>query len=556
MARIYPSRPRLDTKSQAELKLYKAFQEALPDDFVVFHSVSWLARDLRSGAQDGEADFVIAHPDCGVLVIEVKGGRIIYDGATDRWQSNDYAIKDPFEQARNNKHSLLAKLKDLPYWRNRWLTIGHAVAFPDIVVKHDLRLDAPQEIIMDARDLVSLRSWLDGVFAYYAARDTQSGGLGYRGLDELIRLLSPSWELRSPLGVEFAGEEETIIRLSEEQFDVLDLLSNRRRVTISGCAGSGKTTLALEQARRLAQQNFRVLLTCFNHRLAEYLRSDETLPPSVTVNHFHGLCLRLAEGAGLPAQAPSQPEVKKQWFDQALPNLLLEAGNRLGAQFDAIVVDEGQDFLADWWLPLMYLLPDPDQGILYIFYDDNQNLYQTALSLPAGMDQYPLKRNLRNTQRIHRTFVPFYRSSMIPTAKGPEGREPQIIFYASEESLKQALRSTLSHLVFEEDVPAEDIVVLTPRSHSTSALWRWPGLGNLRLTEHWPPGANEIFCTSVYQFKGLESPVVILAEVYPSSRQDMDAVLYVGCSRARNHLVIMADEALPSEVRNRLPAKK
>lgn len=159
MARIYPARPRVETKSQAELKLYKALQEALPDDYVVFHSVAWLARNPQSGAQDGEADFVVAHPARGVLVVEVKGGRITYDGATGRWYSNAHSIQDPFEQARSNKHSLLAKLKDLPYWRNRWLTIGHAVAFPDVVVKHDLRLDAPQQIILSRSSKVLFTFW-------------------------------------------------------------------------------------------------------------------------------------------------------------------------------------------------------------------------------------------------------------------------------------------------------------------------------------------------------------------------------------------------------------
>ena len=125
----------------ADRKL-KALRDGLPNDYVAFHSVAWLARDPRSGAQDGEADFVVVHPERGVLVIKVKGGRIVYDGPAGQWYSGEHAIKDPFEQARGNKHSLLAKLKDLPYWRDRWLTIGHAVAFPDVVVKHDLRLDA------------------------------------------------------------------------------------------------------------------------------------------------------------------------------------------------------------------------------------------------------------------------------------------------------------------------------------------------------------------------------------------------------------------------------
>jgi len=555
VARMYPARPRVETKSQAELKLYHAFREALPDDYVVFHSVAWLACDPRSGAQDGEADFVVAHPARGVLVLEVKRGRITYDGTAGRWYSNEHSIQDPFEQARGNKHSLLAKLKDLSYWRNRWLTIGHAVAFPDVVVKRDLRLDAPQEIILDARDLMALRSWLDAAFAYYAARDAQAGGSGQGGVDELIRLLSPSWELRSPLGVEFAGEREAIIRLTEEQFNLLDFLSDHRRVAISGCAGSGKTTLAAEQARRLGQQGFHILLTCFNRHLADYLRSDETLPRNVDVSHFHGLCIKSADRARLGAKLHHE-EGTKTWYEQTLPDLLLEAVDATGPQYDAVVVDEGQDFLAHWWVPLLCTLRDGDRGILYTFYDDNQNIYGTDAELPAGLEDYTLTVNCRNTQHIHRTFLPFYRAKRLPSAKGPEGRQPEVTFYASEQALRQELRSALHRLVSEEDVPAEDIVVLTPRAHEKSVLWRWPNLGNLRLTDRWPPGPNEIYGTSVYLFKGLESPVVILAEVYPSAHQDMEAVLYVGCSRARHHLIVLAEDGLPADIRSRLPGKK
>lgn len=562
MARMYPARPRVETKSQAELKLYHAFREALPDDYVVFHSVAWLARDPRSGAQDGEADFVVAHPARGVLVLEVKGGRITYDGAAGRWYSNEHSIQDPFEQARGNKHSLLAKLKDLPYWRSRWLTIGHAVAFPDVVVKRDLRLDAPHEIILDARDLMALRAWLDAAFAYYAARDTQAGGPGPGGVDELIRLLSPSWELRSPLGVEFAGEEEAIIRLTEEQFGLLDFLSDHRRVAISGCAGSGKTTMAVEQARRLGGQGFRVLLTCFNRHLAEFLGGSLSWP--VEVMHFHRLCSRKQQlaweqcdimGTPKPLGDLVQLASKDQgYWDTRLPEALMTAAEVLGPQYDAIVADDGQDFRPNWWIPLLCLLQDPDHGIFYVFYDDNQNIYKTEGNLPSGLERYTLSVNCRNTQHIHRTFVPFYRGRKLPSARGPEGRKPEAIFYTSEQVLKRELQSNLHRLVFEEDVPTEDIVILTPRSRTTSTLWRWPNVGNLRLTDRWPPGPNQVYCTSVYLFKGLESPVVILAELSPRD-SNLEALLYVGFSRARNHLIILAEDGLPEHIQARLTSR-
>ena len=44
-------------------------------------------------------------------------------------------------------------------------------------------------------------------------------------------------------------------------------------------------------------------------------------------------------------------------------------------RYDALIVDEAQDFHPDWWVPLQLLLEDPDEGSLYVFYDDNQRIF-------------------------------------------------------------------------------------------------------------------------------------------------------------------------------------
>lgn len=549
---MYPARLQIETKSHAERSLYDLFRDNLPNDYIVFHSVAWQARDLRSGAVDGEADFIIAHPERGLLVLEVKGGRIRYDGPAGQWFSNETPIKDPFEQARGNKYSLLQKLKDLPYWSDRWLTIGHAVAFPDVVAGRDLRLDAPAAIVLDAENLRDLRAWVEAALAHYRQEDSREGALGHRGIEELIALLSPSWELRAPLAAQFLDEGRQIIRLTEEQFYLLDFLSSHRRVAISGCAGSGKTTMALEQARRLGRQGFRVLVTCFNTNLAEFLRSDETLPETVEVVHFHGLCRQMAERAGLTERA-NRKQGTQEWYDNVLPEVLAESADILGPQYDAVIVDEGQDFQSHWGVPLQCLLGDAERGIFYVFYDDNQNLYQTACDLCEGLARFSLTRNCRNTRHIHRTFLPFYRSSVVPQALGPEGRPPEMRYYTDVAGLQRNLRQVLHRLTVEEDVPGEDIVILTPRAWENSTLSRLGPLANLRLTNRWPPGPAEVYCTSVYKFKGLESPVVILAELHPSGHQDLEKLLYVGCSRARHHLIILAEETIPESIRARLP---
>ncbi len=548
MAQMHPYPIHPDTRSGAEQKLYRMFQEQLPDDFVVFHSVAWQVRDIRTGAEDGEADFLIAHADFGILVIEVKGGRIRYNGSTDKWFSNQFEIKDPFKQGRHSKYSLLRKLKELRYWRDRRIAMANAAAFPDVSVKQDLRLDAPRELILDASDLLQVQDWVDQALRYARGEARGDEPLGSSGVSELVNLLSPSWDLRPRLSATIPAEQRELGRLTVEQFVMLDFLGRHRRVAIAGCAGSGKTTLAVEKARRLAREGFRVLLTCFNVNLARFLRREGTLPASVDVVNFHKLAEGLVQRAGMSGKG----SLDDRYFDVVLPELLMDAVDRLGTQYDAVIVDEGQDFRNDWWIPLECLLHAPDHGILYVFFDDNQNLYRAAQSIPLELAPFPLTRNCRNTQHIHGKVRQFYRSQIVPVAQGPLGRPVEMYVYEDSRGLKRTLRQVLHRLTADEQVEPADIVVLTPKGRDRSTLWRLGRLGNFTLTNQWSPGSGEVFCSTVHSFKGLESPVVILAEIGSFGTQDLESILYVGCSRACNHLIVLASQQLRARVRRKL----
>lgn len=547
MTRMHPDPIRPDTKSHAERKLYAALAAQLSHEFTVFHSVAWQVRDRQTGAQDGEADFVMAHPDFGILIIEVKGGRIRYEGQTEQWYSNTYAIKDPFKQGRTAKYSLLEKLKELPFWRNRFITVGYAVAFPDVAVKQDLRLDAPRELILDASDMQSLKSWVDRALDYLKGRRPDDSALGRAGVSELEDLLSPTWDLHSLLSTEIEEEEQELLRLTEEQFRMLDFLVRQRRVAISGCAGSGKTTLAYEKACRLSDQGFDVLLTCFNRPLAEFLAADNTRS-TLTILNFHRFADEFVQRAGIKT-GPYTPE----YFSSILPEQLLEAIDILGAPFDAVIVDEGQDFRDNWWLPLQYLLRQPDTGIFYVFFDDNQNIYRIREAIPLQLAPFPLTRNCRNTKAIHETVMQFYDSDQIPISNGPPGRAVAFHEYADQAGLKRILRQVLHRLVAEEDVYPEDIVILTPKGREHSWLWDLGPVGNFRITDQWAAGRNEIYCSTVHAFKGLESPIIILAEI-ASDTWNLESILYVGCSRACHHLIVLSSSDLSPETRAKLAA--
>jgi hypothetical protein len=534
MAQMYPNHLRPDTRSEAEKKLYRLFESQLSDDFHVFHSVTWQVPRTRSETKDGEADFIVAHPKYGLLVLEVKGGAIHYAGSDAQWYSGDYAIKDPFEQAKTNKYSLLNLLQSHSFWKERKLNIGHAVAFPDVTVTSVLRLDASREIVMDAGDLGDLGSWCRRVLAYWHGESSQLTPLGDNGLHVLVELLSPSWDLRLRLGSAIRNEQVEIEQLTAQQYSILDLLGRTRRAAISGCAGSGKTTLAVEKAVRLARQGAHVLFTCYNRFLGDLWAQNLNETARVDVISFQKLAFDWCKRAGL---AFDRSRGDEDFLNHALPELLMQAVERLGASYDAIVVDEGQDFRENWWVPLQCLLRDSANGFFYVFFDDNQNLYRTA-GVPTDLPAFQLTHNLRNTKLIHQAVMQFYRSDMKPEATGPLGRPVEEHAYATLAELKSQLRGVLYQLIDKESVAPEDIVVLTPRSSQASELWRLGQLGNFRLTDEWAAGGTEIYCSTVHSFKGLESPVVILAEV-DNGANDLDTPMYVGGSRAMNHLIVL-----------------
>lgn len=209
MARLFPFKlPSLvlnDPRRSAERRFHDDCGRLLPDNMLVFYGVAWLAKRRGGDARDGEADFVIVDRDRGLLVVEVKGGQIGYDGSTGRWTSTDrdrtvHPINNPIEQAKDNRYALQAKIRDLPGWGNRWVPIGHAVAFPDCeLAQGQTPLDLPEEIVIFQDSLRWLPEKIEAIYRYW-----ESHYAGRRGIDEIgIRILertfAPQLETRVPL---------------------------------------------------------------------------------------------------------------------------------------------------------------------------------------------------------------------------------------------------------------------------------------------------------------------------------------------------------------------
>ncbi|MFV2081530.1 MAG: NERD domain-containing protein [bacterium] len=556
MPRIFPSPFPFDIKDEpgrkAESKVYHAFKEQLSPEHTIFYSRSWLGKPGSGAPVDGEADFVVAHPESGFMVVEVKGGGIGYDGKRDKWTSTDrhkqkHRISNPFEQAKLTKHALIKKIKQLPAWKRRWLDAGHAVIFPDSArPARPLLAESSPEMVAFEGDMRWLDKWLESAFDYWAGEYDNKSDLGERGIEVLEQLLAPVFELKQPIHPELHEDEQEIIRLTEEQFGLLDLLSGQRRVAISGGAGTGKTMLAMEKARRLAAEGFRTLLTCYNRPLADYMNQTLGKNENLTVMNFHSMCYHLGKKAEVDVpdlDGDPGPEV----YDKELPAVLVKALECLADErFDAIVVDEGQDFLEDWWTILQFALSDPEQGVMYIFFDDNQRIFRSVDALPEGLQPFSLSKNLRNTKAIHKLASTFYVGGALE-AGGPDGRPVEFIKAAGDKAIAKEVSRVLHKLIKEESIDPGEIAVLIGRSRDESKLVKDGRIGAFPVASYQQGEQDKVLLESIRRFKGLERLVVVLALL--EDILDSPELLYVGLTRAKAHLVVVGDDAVIEAVK-------
>jgi hypothetical protein len=544
MARMIPEHPTEDTESRAEIRLFEHLRDETDDDLIVFHHVAWLIPGASGRPEQGEADFVLAHPKHGLLVLEAKGGTISYDAVQGQWwtrgRSGDARIRDPFHQARKNSHSLRRLLERGHRVSDNRFFASYAVAWPNTRVRTArLKPDAPREVIVDGDDLRQLEARLRQVFNYWAERE-KGPGLATGDLEHIERTLANSFEVSAPLSLEMAEEARELLQLTKQQYYILDMLDRHPRAAIAGCAGSGKTFLAAEKARRLAQQGFRVLVLCFNRLLAEHLRRGLADADGVDAKSYDGLCREIVIEAGI--DLPPEEEAQGEYWGRLREIFAENVEGVASGRYGALIVDEAQDFHEDWWLPLQILLEDPDASPLYVFFDDNQRIFPVTKSLPIADEPYELTRNCRNTKAINQLVAAFYKGGTME-ALGPDGVPLDSHFYATETELLEELDENVRRWVSEAEIRPEDIALLSPKAAHRSALWKVNSLGGVPLTDDpWTPG--RILRSSIHRFKGLERLVVGVVEL----ESVRDEVCYVGFSRPNVFLSIFA----PEDARGRL----
>ena len=551
MARMIPGNgPRPGHNSRpAVARLYERLARDLSDDYLVIHDARWVGRSQRDESPaDGHADFAIAHMERGILLIDVFEGGLSWDPNGARWRrssgAQDGAISDPFNDLEARLEALGRHMMDHPSAVPSRPATGFAVALPDVLIpRAGLASHAPAERILDMAALDDLEGAIGAAYDHWALRRPAVGSASARWWWRVFEdiFIAPR-QVRMPLSRRIASDQGEILSLGERQVQVLDLLGRVRRQTIYGPAGTGKTVLAIGKARLLAEQGMRVLLTCYNKALGHHLQLAVADEPRILAHHFHELCYLVADLEARGIRPPAGRAAQRRFFDEELPAFLMAAAADLDVPFDAIVVDEGQDFRPSWWQALDSLGRDPKGLIRYIFYDDSQYLGDGEVAVPGADEALELRTNWRNTRAIVRQLARAEpRMDDLPCA-APEG--VPVRFEPTTPTFERALRRVLVDLVGREQVRPEDVIILSGRQPGRSWASRIEQpVAGCRLTTEDEPGAIRI--RSVQSFKGLEAPVVLLTELDTYPPHKVRQLHYVGASRAMTLLVVMGDAQLP-----------
>lgn len=511
MVRMIPQNLPKTIRSNAEKTLFNIFVKELSDDYIVFHGTWW--QHIKYIIQDREADFIIIHPNKGILILEVKGGQIRYDSIDKTWYQNENRMKiSPFQQAKEIKFKFLDFLSKYTEFRSKDFCIGQCVSFTDIDdVVNGLPSECPQEILILRPHLSNINHCISSIFDYYKA-GAKKVGLGEDRTRKIIDLISPSTTFKKYIVNDIGEIQQEIFKLTEHQFDVLNNLCLQRQSVILGCAGSGKTQLAVEKAKRLCQHQIKTCVTCKSSYLSLYLRA------SLENEIQDGYCL------------------VHNYKDIEAKNFNIEFN------CEAIIIDEGQDFYGQEIEKLKHLIQN--DGIFYIFQDSNQNLSKKITSYVLPVNPTVLDKNCRNTHKIFEYAKPCVsclhpiKSSLI------EGKDVIQREYKIADEILKLLEKDIVDLVNKGNVSTTQIIILTDMYPlSKSILFDNSMLAQFELKQydHNNIVPDVLQWSNIGIYKGLENDIVILCfekqKTLIPSNWDI-ANRYIGATRARSLLII------------------
>lgn len=545
-----------EIKSGAEKKLFRDFRKFKTDDeIIILHSLG-IAEHVNKIF--GEIDFVVICKE-GILCLEVKGGQVERIGGkwrfTNRYGAVGEKVEGPFQQVQGNMHSLRDYLKkrlgtDDPIFRCQYAS---AVIMPDM--NFNLTgADIIRDILFDKSFQWDLQKIINKSFTYWHDQMVDKHGFGGGDLEpsEIKRvadLLRGDFRLVPLMRSKIDQINEELCVMTEEQYDILSSLSDNDRLMIRGMAGSGKTLLAMEQARRAYWEGKSVLFLCYNSAIARFVKYKfdyETV--DITVSTIHAL---------MQNECGTEPtgDYSSEYFREVLPEAFLHLP--VVSDYDLVIVDEAQDLLSLKYISCIDRLVKGglDRGCWGLYYDANQNIFQDNRELDECISimkkkyavSYELTVNCRNTSQIVRAnnMISNIRTSGKSRA---DGDEAAYIPYSSKDDEFQLITKTLQELS-NEGIRGNEIVILSryKPDNPLNFLYGKSIYRPYKLKTYgdiWTRNADEVQFATIAAFKGLEAKVILLADVDRMDDSFSRLLHYVAVSRARTNLYFFYDKAI------------
>ncbi len=532
-ARVHPVDPSFTTTSERDV--WQRVVKQLAPDSVVLANLR-----VADPHKDHEADLVVLMPESGVVVVEVKGSHVWVDGGAwfiDRGQGAQRL--DPVAQARDAQYALRHYVEADPRWgsrgRVRW---SHHIVLAHTDVADDFALpDLPRWQVSGRGDLADLgarvfdTTWRWQKDARVPTRDD---------VDLILEILNGRFPPPRDAAALAGDREDRAQRLTAEQANLLKVTRLLPRLEVRGGAGSGKTVLAMQQARDLASgrllgRKLRVAVVCYSYGLATYLRRSLLAGQASKRPTFVGTFEDLGRRWGVTEFGSRDDSA---FWEVELPRQMAERASGLAhdQKFDAIIVDEAQDFADDWWTPLLRSLRDEQSGGLYAYSDERQRVFARFGRPPVQLIPLVLDHNLRNTRQIAQTFVPLAPTGM--ELRGGDG--PQVTFVACSRADALDIADEQVDVLLDEGWGAGDIALITLGQRHPVQAERQASLGQQGYWERfW--ATDDIFYGHVLGFKGMERRAVVLCVNEDGGRDRASERLYVGLSRATDRLIVVGD---------------
>jgi len=574
MPRMIPPEPR-GGANRSERALFQAFEGIMDrPDWVVLHGVT-LGQNLVN--LTGEVDFVVIVPGRGILLVEAKSPSYVEYTAGDWYLDRTPSpTKDPLKQLDAARRSIRGFLRerellrgDEPIARLVWFTSIGRHQFAN-GTPHDLQFF---EWELGWHDDVARPAWL--VEKVLDEHNAWFGEVEGVQVDAAAFTAEHATSVAGALLGDFAASEtreqrrrerlDRESRMLAEQELALELVGANEHVYFEGPAGTGKTHLVLQAAKRFNREGRRTLVTCWNVLMAEELRAAVGDLPNVEVADLNSLMLRVADVEANPEGAGTE------WYEHELPRRAVEAlaADPGRGAFEAICVDEFQDVAGS--VPLLEVLfalagTGRPAGTRLVFAGDARQQimrpraarvhpFELAKSLIPDLVRVQVRRNCRilpsivsGGERMAGGSFGFSGHRMPSGLPGGLSRRE-----VGQDRASSALAAALRELLVEHE--PEDVVVLSPFGARSSLVGELLSRPEQSADERWlrkqlvhDGGAGRIRWSSIFRFKGLDAEAVVLTDLDARGRAfaeesglDWSDLVYVGVTRGRYRCVVVGE---------------